>query len=191
MVKWVKWVIVLNHSQLLPQPLTISPPPSHLSTASSSSPTRLSKLLFSLPTSSHAPLTPTTSSPCLPLPPPVNHLRCPSSPCPIPLPLHFLAYPNTLYSPSNRTLSLLRTVLSLGFAKECDLILWIIDNSPPYDVVIGSPMQKETVFVMAHMKRWKKESAFFKNAKKLFCTIVLPSMVLGLVFLFIALFPRV
>ncbi|XLS47192.1 hypothetical protein HN51_021550 [Arachis hypogaea] len=64
-------------------------------------------------------------------------------------------------------------------------------NSPPYDVVIGSPMQKETVFVMAHMKRWKKESAFFKNAKKLFCTIVLPSMVLGLVFLFIALFPRV
>ncbi|XP_020976016.1 U11/U12 small nuclear ribonucleoprotein 48 kDa protein [Arachis ipaensis] len=35
-----------------------------------------------------------------------HHLRCPSSPCPIPLPFQSLAYPNTLHSPPNRTLSL-------------------------------------------------------------------------------------
>ncbi|XP_057725541.1 uncharacterized protein LOC130941154 [Arachis stenosperma] len=33
--------------------------------------------------------------------------------------------------------------------------------------------EKEKVFVMAHLKRWKKESAFFKKAKKLFDVDVL------------------
>ncbi|CAK9152400.1 unnamed protein product [Ilex paraguariensis] len=33
-------------------------------------------------------------------------------------------------------------------------------------LLIGSG--KKTVFLMAHLKRWKKESAFFKKAKKLF-----------------------
>ena len=33
--------------------------------------------------------------------------------------------------------------------------------------------KEKMVFVMAHMRRWKKESAFFKRAKKLFCVDVL------------------
>ncbi|XLR66315.1 hypothetical protein HN51_008854 [Arachis hypogaea] len=40
-------------------------------------------------------------------------------------------------------------------------------------------MQKETVFVMAHMRRWKKESAFFKKAKKLFVIDVLHTCALS------------
>ncbi|RYR04778.1 hypothetical protein Ahy_B06g084555 [Arachis hypogaea] len=102
-----------------------------------------------------------------------HHLCCPSFPCPIPLPLHSPAYPNILYSLPNRILSLLRAVLGLGFAKEHDLVPWIIASSPRYGVVINSPMQKETVFVMAHMRSWKKESTFFKKAKKLFIVDVL------------------
>ncbi|GAB4849155.1 hypothetical protein Ancab_003963 [Ancistrocladus abbreviatus] len=32
----------------------------------------------------------------------------------------------------------------------------------------GGEREKETVFLMAHLKRWKKESTFFKKARKLF-----------------------
>lgn len=34
--------------------------------------------------------------------------------------------------------------------------------------LLGNSKEKEIVFVMAHLRRWKKESAFFKKAKKVF-----------------------
>lgn len=40
-------------------------------------------------------------------------------------------------------------------------------------MLLGSGEEKKMVFVMAHMRRWKKESAFFKKAKKHFSVDVL------------------
>ena len=33
--------------------------------------------------------------------------------------------------------------------------------------------EKKIVFLMAHLRRWKKESAFFKKARTLFCVKVI------------------
>lgn len=63
--------------------------------------------------------------------------------------------------------------------REFDLILAsdVVYHNHLYDPLLqtlrfllldGENTKKEMVFVMAHLRRWKKESAFFKKAKKLF-----------------------
>lgn len=63
-----------------------------------------------------------------------------------------------------------------GTGREYDVILGsdVVYHDHLYEpllqtlrfFLLGS--EKEVVFLMAHLKRWKKESAFFKKAKKFF-----------------------